>query len=648
MQIKLTTNDEFDDLYNNYASNPARAALLAVEGIDRDKLDIGKMSARFFNENLSDIAVESNANANEDNSPSTYSKEIIKGVMKLNGYHLIWKYGVKRYGLRAANKLIRSILDGDVYLHDAVNIQLPYCFAFSTFPLMTEGLPYGQLTSRIPKRADSFLAQVTELIMDVSSNALVGAASPADVIVNYAWYAKRENRADYDIINDFQRLVHIVNRKFRNGESPFTNISLFDRENIKNVWKDYKYPDGTEVDVEYVMHVQKIVGDWFSKGDPSTGLPMRFPVISVNISINENKQPNDMDFLDWVCNANLEKGAFNIYLSEGNKIASCCRLSNDFSRMKARVDVFGSGGVNIGSTRIVTINLPRIALLAKGDSRMFFRLLNARLEQAKHILIVHREDILKERIERGRGFLKFFNPLKWFNLDQMFSTIGVVGVYEMNQFMGLDIMKEDGEQFTTKVLSFIEAQLDAYSEETKFSWNLEQIPAESTAVTLATKDYILFKDERIPPLYSNQFLPLTLEASLIERIKVNGKFMKKLSAGAIVHLNVEERIRNAAQMKKLVLYCIENDVEHLAINYGFAICEKSHTTVSGVTNVCPECGGNIVDTVTRIIGYFTPVSGWNKTRREYEFRRRKFMNVGEVESVISYLKEGEEECQQAV
>jgi ribonucleoside-triphosphate reductase len=627
MQINLTFEPEFDQLYNNYALTDKRAQLLELEGISRDKLDVGKMSYAYFTKKLADITVDQNANANESTSPNNYSAEVVKGIMKIEGYYLLWKYSKKRYGLRVANKLIRVIWDGDLYFHDPTGIQLPYCWAFSTTPLMVEGRPYGQLQSLPAKRADSFIAQVIETTMDLSQE-FVGAVAPSDVLINYAWYAKKENKLDTEIINDFQKLVHVLNNKFRvSGQSPFTNISLFDRKNMEIVWKDYRYPDGSAVDVEYVMHVQKLFGSWFAKGDPATGLPYRFPVVSVNINVGTDKTITDEDFLDWLSEVNIEKGVFNIYANDGTKIASCCRLSNNFERMKFRADTLGGGGMNIGSHRVVTINLPRLGLLANKDETTFFKLLDNNLEKAKKLLLVHRENLLTERINNGNGFLKFFQPLKWFNIEHLFSTVGIVGVYEANYYMGYDVTSSQGVDFTTKLLKHIEARLEQFSDETKYSFNCEEIPAESTAVTLARKDSIYFGDYQQFRLYSNQYIPLIKDATMLERIKLSGKFMSLLSGGGILHLNMSDKIHNKEQMKHLIKVAIRNGVENFAINYGFCICEDNHVSIAGTSKHCPQCGKRITDYMTRVIGYFTKVSSWNSTRREFEYPNRKFMKA---------------------
>lgn len=70
---------------------------------------------------------------------------------------------------------------------------------------------------------------------------------------------RKENLSEFSVISDFQKFVHIVNNKFRvSSQSPFTNISLFDRPNLEKVFEHYTYPDGSKVDIEYVIKLEKI------------------------------------------------------------------------------------------------------------------------------------------------------------------------------------------------------------------------------------------------------------------------------------------------------------------------------------------------------------------------------------------------------
>ena len=630
MKLSATFEPGFDKLYSKFASDPVGIQLLDLEGISPRKVDVGQMSHDYFTKRLADASVDVNANANEELSANNYQAEVTKGILKLEGYYLLWRYSRKRFGTRRANELINAIWEGSLYFHDASGhgLQVPYCFAYSTANIMVDGRRYGQLHSLPPKRSDSFVAQVIETTMDLSQE-FVGAVAPGDFIVNLCWYLKRELVDPWEasgkkyIENQWQKFVHVMNNKFRvSGQSPFTNVSIFDMENLKKLFADYRYPDGSEVHIPYVMEVQKIVAESFSKGDPSTGLPYRFPVMTVNLAVDENRVPLDEDFLDFIARTNTGLGVYNIYANEGSKIAMCCRFVNDTERMSYRADSFGNGGVNIGSHRVVTVNFPRIALEARTIDD-FYCILDKRAKMARDLLLVHREEILQRRVKRG--FLKFFEPLKWFKLDMLFSTIGIHGQYEMCHFMGLPMEGWQGQEFTEDVLKMIDQYAVDFSTETGHSFNTEEIPAESTAVSLARKDQLLF-GKGIQPfsLYSNQYIPLIADMGAIDRIKLTGRFMKLISGGGILHLNVQDRVTNPETVKKLILMCLVEGVEHLAINYGFGICVNGHTAIVGNGKTCPICGDPIEDYLTRVIGYFSKVSAWGEVRKDYEYPRRNF------------------------
>jgi len=162
LRMTATFEKGFDKLYYKSANDPVGNRLLHLDGISPRKVDVGQMSHDYFTKKLADTSVDTNANANEELSANNYQAEVTKGILKLEGYYLLWRYSKKRLGTRRANELLNAIWRGELYFHDAsgFGIQVPYCFAYSTAPLMIEGRPYGQLHSTTPNRSDSFVAQV--------------------------------------------------------------------------------------------------------------------------------------------------------------------------------------------------------------------------------------------------------------------------------------------------------------------------------------------------------------------------------------------------------------------------------------------------------------------------------------------------------
>jgi len=626
LKINMTLDDEFEHLYNEIHHTDKGKKLLALTGISREQLDVADMSHKYFMGMAGEHSIDHNANIN-NKSPLNYGTEIVKPQLKLLGLYLLHRYLRKDHTVERADELIRNIIYGDYYFHDASgpNIQMPYCYAYSTLWIINNGMPWGQLHSKPPKSSRSFLGQVAEVTMDMAQS-FAGAIAPADVLIHYAHFAKKENLTEDEIINQLQGLVHILNKEYRPGhQSAFTNISLFDRYNMQALYKDTIYPDGSSIDFDYVMNIQEIFIRWFSQGEPGANLPYKFPIVTANFTTDEENNIKDQGFLDLISKYNTALGCFNIHAGAENKLASCCRLINDPVRMRQiTADTFGNGGVNIGSHRVITINLPRIAYKAKGDWEKFYKILDEKLEDIKDFLVVHRKYLLARRVEQG--FLKLFD-VGMISMNHFFSTIGFNGAHESMLWMCPD---EGRFEHTKDLIKHIDDKALEFSEETGYPFNIEETPAESAAIKLYNKDTTLFNDYPVidSGMYSNQFIPLHADVDIIERVKITGQLMKNVSGGAILHMNIADQIKHPAVMKKLITFAVKSGVTHHAINYGFSICENDHNTI-GTFDKCPVCQGEITDYMTRIVGYMVKVSTWNKTRQEKDFPERKWAEVAE-------------------
>ena len=624
---------EFQELY--FGTDDA---LLQLEGIAQEKLDISAMASRYLSERIADMSIDANANGNEGKSYGGYISEITKGWLKLQGYYDLYKKLTELFGPERASHLLQSIWRGDFYMHDSTAIQIPYCWAYSTHFILYRGNFWGQLKSLPPKRARSFIDQVKEITIEIAQN-IAGAVALGDLFVDYSYFIKKDKldindeTVRKDIENDFQSLVHTLNKKLRTShQSPFTNFSIFDRPNLEYLFGELVFPDESKPDFDLIEEIQKIFCDWFSKGDPTTGLPYRFPVVTLNLRVNEKKEIIDKDALEYFSSLNVAKGCFNIYISSGNKVASCCRLINDLELVG--VDSFGNGGVSLGSHRVVTINLARIGRLAQSTENAV-ELLKEKLIDARDILISHRH-LLQKRV--NQGFLKFFN-YDIMHLDRLFSTFGICGIYECMEELGMPITTEEGRKEAHKIINEIRKFSTQCSKETGNPFNVEQVPAESLAVTFATKDRLMYNMKY--SIYANQFIPLWEPCDIVDRIRIDGEFSQSLTGGGISHLNLGEALTSSYQMKKIIEYAVVCGCEHFAINYNFATCKNKHVSIAGPSTLCPICAEPIIEQYTRIIGYFTPVSTWNKGRQA-EHKKRVFALNGSKDSIVGKEKQLEQ------
>lgn len=662
MKIGMSLVKEFEDLYNSYADsdNEDKRKILEIEGISRRHLDIGIQSEDFFKHKLSDISSDSNSNYMENINPTVYRTHTTNGQMKLLGYHMLWYYAKKRYGLEWANKAISMIWDGDFYFHDAhgLRIQMPYCWAFSLDKLVFEGRPYGSSPNIPPKHKKSFLSQVDKLISDLSKQ-FAGATAPSDLFLWYSWYLTKWLREESsvrsrdwvahkelvkeEIIQDMQGLVCLFNEPGRaEGEPPFTNISIYDPIGLKNLFGHIVFPDHTKPDFDFIMFIQKTFCEWFSYGDPITGFPYRFPVVTINVTVDSHHNIMNEEFGKWVAHVDRRMGNFNLHFGSKSKIAMCCRYENDLNDMDLSPDSFGNGGVNIGSHRVVTPNFVRAAIKSNGDMNKFIDYCDELIDIAGKLLHIHRVDILQKRIERTPNYLQFFGSVGWFSLDNMFSTIGLTGVYEVCKYMGFDIVDDDGTEFTIDFMSYLSDKIAELRDEYGCTFNIEEIPGEQACVTLVNKDHIIVNSDDIInsdvrdefmncKLYSNQYIPLISKADIVTRLDLSGRFMNIITGGGIAHINCEGQIDTDEKMYEIIKFGAKSGVPHFAICYRFGKCDEHPAVIVGQNKTkCPVCGKPITHTRARVIGYFSDEHNWNPVRQEFDAPYRFYSDGNEI------------------
>lgn len=662
MKIGMSLVKEFEDLYNSYADsdNEDKRKILEIEGISRRHLDIGIQSEDFFKHKLSDISSDSNSNYMENINPTVYRTHTTNGQMKLLGYHMLWYYAKKRYGLEWANKAISMIWDGDFYFHDAhgLRIQMPYCWAFSLDKLVFEGRPYGSSPNIPPKHKKSFLSQVDKLISDLSKQ-FAGATAPSDLFLWYSWYLTKwlkeessvrsrdwvahKELVKEEIIQDMQGLVCLFNEPGRaEGEPPFTNISIYDPIGLKNLFGHIVFPDHTKPDFDFIMFIQKTFCEWFSYGDPITGFPYRFPVVTINVTVDSHHNIMNEEFGKWVAHVDRRMGNFNLHFGSKSKIAMCCRYENDLNDMNLSPDSFGNGGVNIGSHRVVTPNFVRAAIKSNGDMNKFIDYCDELIDIAGKLLHIHRVDILQKRIERTPNYLQFFGSVGWFSLDNMFSTIGLTGVYEVCKYMGFDIVDDDGTEFTIDFMSYLSDKIAELRDEYGCTFNIEEIPGEQACITLVNKDHIMINSDDIInsdvrdefmncKLYSNQYIPLISKADIVTRLDLSGRFMNIITGGGIAHINCEGQIDTDEKMYEIIKFGAKSGVPHFAICYRFGKCDEHPAVIVGQNKTkCPVCGKPITHTRARVIGYFSDEHNWNPVRQEFDAPYRFYSDGNEI------------------
>jgi len=329
--------------------------ILSIHGLSKSNFDFVASMERILSGKLNDNSIDDNSNKNEK-SISGIGSETTAPVIKAIGYDYLYRMLVKLYGKKEAKRLTGEMYDFSLAISDSVKLLVPYCWAMDASKIVLQGRPFGQLPSKPPKRLSSYIAALNETIHQMSSH-VAGALAVGTLFIDAAHLLLFKEKMSLEDIqkdenkkyieNCFQSFVHSVNHLSRNGiESPFTNISIFDRPKIKAIisqdnmgwyFDDAFIPDYIkeqlgdnsleEYLVEYIINLQKIFTTFFDKGDPSNGgIPIRFPVVTYNFSKKKGDDEKyhiiDKKFLEDAVKNEIYR--YNIYISEGTKVASCC------------------------------------------------------------------------------------------------------------------------------------------------------------------------------------------------------------------------------------------------------------------------------------------------------------------------------------
>ena len=613
-------------------------AILKTHGLSKQDFDFINRVETLIKGHLNDNSIDDNSNKNEKTIQGIIT-EATSSVNKAVGYDYLYRALSDLYGKKEAKRLSGLMYNYSLAISDSTKMLIPYCWAFDASKLVLMGRPFGQLYSKPPKSIQAYTGALCETLHQMS-NHLAGAIAISSFFFDYAHLMLyKEGRHINDlkegteyrkyVQNNIQSFVHSVNHLSRNGvESPFTNISIFDDVKLKAFVKDMDYyfnsahygKQWTEDEVVQVLKdLQDIYLDFIDEGDPTKeGIPYRFPVNTLNISKTSSNHISDKKFLQYVTSKDIYR--YNIFVSEGDKLASCCRLISDSEMLSfaSQSNSFGAGGaMSLGSHRVITVNFNRIALEAK-DQKQYFEILEERLQDTTKILKAHKELI----IGLADTGLQQFISLGWITMSRMFSTIGVMGLVEAAEL----ISKKNKDAFISNVLTFVNDKAKELGEEYDLRINIEQIPGESMSKRLPTIDKMLFGEKAVKyPLYSNQFIPLWENVSVWERIEKDGKFNKLVTGGGIVHFSLGEK-PTKSQNKKLIDYAVETGCEHFALNPVYSLCENYHATFGNVS-ICPKCEGKIISKITRVVGFFTPVEDWTEDKRLHDFEKRDYNGV---------------------
>lgn len=607
-----------------------------LNGLHESQLNFSDFIDAFVDKNVADVTIDANANASSKDIRSLMSEKG-KSNDKLIAFNKIFHETKKKYGLKTAKDWLETEYNGGFYLHDAsTSTYYAYCYAYDLTRLATEGLFFlKNYNSKPPKHLTTFVDDVIEYI-SYMSNRSSGAVGIPNILIWTYYFWKKDCESNYIIKNEdyyirqcFQKLIYRLNQPFmRIDQSAFVNVSIFDRNYIEALFGGVTYPDGTFVVdcIDELIEHQKVFMEVVS--DIRRENLFTFPVLTYSL-LFQNGKFVDEEFARWCSDHNTIWNDSNFFDSDNvNTLSNCCRLLSDTSKLDAFINSIGGTALSIGSVKVNTINLMRIALETMPDEKKYLNLLKKRTLLCCKTLDVIRH-IIKRNIEKG--LLPNYQEGAM-ELSKQYCTIGILGLYEVIEYFGyVDIDEfgyksytDKGIEFASKIFDIINNVKDNFTDE--YSFNIESVPAERAAVILCQKDNLLY-DKNDKFIYSNQWIPLSEKCTIKEKIRLSSILDKKCSGGAIAHINIENNFPNKDVAWDMLNYIAKNGVIYFAFNSKINECKNHHGFVG--TDICPECGEGVYDTYQRIIGYLAPTRSYSKDRFK-EFNTRKWYDYSEM------------------
>lgn len=628
-ELKANSNKEFSKL----------------NGIDDSNLNFTDFIDNFTQDNSKVVDISINPNANSDTKDITsLIHNMAEPHCKLLAMNKIFYELKKKYGLEQAKKWLYSEWYGRSYLHDFPTASfLPYCYAADLDSLVEKGLFFiNKFKTQPAKHLTTFNDHCLEYIGWLSNRQSGAVGLPSYIVYSY-WYWKNDvangfylKDPEYYRRQCFQKFIYDCNQPYlRVIQSAFTNITIMDKCYLEELFGGREYPDGQFVidNIEGIIEHQKVFMDVVK--ETRKHMMATFPVITYSL-LYQNGKFVDEDFAKWACKENMEWCDANFYLgSDVTSLSSCCRLVNNLEDVHKKkkslgfINSIGGTSLSIGSVKVNTINLRRIALECKNKEEFMTRL-HEEVDTCVKTLDVVRH-IIKRNIEKGLLPNYTYGLLK---LENQYNTIGIMAMYEaVREICGMDEDLFDNVSYTKEGLDFaceILDNINKWKEDYDFDYsiNVEAIPGESAAVKLRKKDDLLFPDKHQENIYSNQWIPLQTRCTVKEKVRLGSILDSKCGGGQISHINVSGDFANFEQAWNILNYLAKSGVIYSCFNKKISVCKNEHGYI-GDGN-CPICGEPKYDEFTRVVGFLTPSKSYSKERKE-EFENRKWYNVKRLE-----------------
>lgn len=417
-----------------------------------------------------------------------------------------------------------------------------------------------------------------------------------------------------------------------NGQSPFVTLFL-------NLDENNEYIEENAMIVEEILR-QRLEG---IKNEKGVYVTPAFPKLIYVLDENNCLKGGKYDYITKLAVKCSAKRMYPDYISakkmrenyEGN-VFSCMGCRSFLSPWKDENGNYKfEGRFNQG---VVSINLPQIGILAKGNEEVFWKLMDERLQLCFEALMC-RHNALK-------GTLSDVSPIHWQygaiarldkgeKIDPLlyggYSTmsLGYIGLYEVTKLMkGVSHTDPVGEEFALRVMNHMKEATDRWRDETNIGFSLYGTPAESLCYRFARIDLEKFgeiKDITDKGYYTNSYhVDVREKIDAFSKFSFESQFQKISSGGSISYVEIPNMRHNLEALEEVVKFIYDN------IQYAEFNTKSDYCHVCGYDGEikinddleweCPQCGNK-------------DHSKMNVTRRTCGYLGENFWNVGKTKEI---------------
>jgi len=569
------------------------------------------------------------ANANVENKNiATLIGELPKSNFIRLNRRLLTDRLKERYGKELADRYLDLLNHHFIYKNDETSLA-NYCASITMYPWLINGTMSIGGNSTVPTNLKSFCGGFVNMVFMVSSMLSGACATPEFLMyMNYFvgleygddYYkhvdevvdlSKRRRTIDKMITDCFEQIVYSINQPTgaRNFQAVFWNISYYDRYYFNSLFENFVFPDGSKPDWESLSWLQKRFMKWFNK--ERTRSILTFPVETMAL-LTKDGDVLDEEYGDFTSEMYSEGHSFFTYMSDNaDSLSSCCRLRNEIQDNGFSYTL-GAGGVSTGSKSVLTINLNRCIQYAVKAGLPYLAFLEEVVDLVHKVQLAYNDNLI---LLQEKGMLPLFDA-GYINMKRQYLTIGVNGLVEAAEFMGIEIKDNpDYEKFVQQVLGLIETYNKKYRTKENL-FNCEMIPAENVGVKHAKWDR---EDGYLSPreCYNSYFYIVEDESlNVIDKFRMHGKrYIEHLTGGSALHLNLLEHL-SKPQYRQLMRVAAIEGCNYFTFNIPNTVCNECGHIDKRYLKECPTCHSKDVDYLTRVIGYMKRVSNFSESRQK--------------------------------